>query len=82
MGITPIDLRYHTEKEMYEYYKSLDYSDVKDYRVLFSNREDYMKAVKDRNHAFHDEALIIWKNRNKQHKFYLKELSFVGNPDF
>lgn len=67
---------------MTQFYKEKDWSQCKDYRELFSTHEDYMRAVKDMKHYFHNEALTIWKNRHKKLSFYTREYSFVGNPDF
>lgn len=61
--MTHQDYRSTQEQEMYEYHKSLDYSNCKDWSVLFSTHNDYLRAIKDMSHYFHKEAQQIWNNR-------------------
>lgn len=53
------------EQEMYNFYKSKDYTNVTDWKELFSSHIDYINARNNRNHYFHKEAMQIFKNRRK-----------------
>ena len=57
------DNRYNDEREMYEHFKSLDYSKQIDWKILFSDFNSYMRALKEMAHPFHKEAMQIRQNR-------------------
>lgn len=60
------DYRANEERDMYQYYKSLDYSKIKDYTVLFSNHNEFINALTQQNHPFHKEAMQIRANRQEK----------------
>lgn len=57
------DPRTSYEEEMHDWFKKQDYSNARTWKPLFSNREAYIRAVRDMGHPFHAEALQIRKNR-------------------
>lgn len=75
------DYRAFDEQAEYEYFKSKDYSKEKNYKVLFSDLESYLRAVRDMKHYFHKEALQIWKNRTAKNHLVFGETS-IGEDAF
>lgn len=57
------DYRSQNEQEMYEYFKSKDYSKERKWQILFSSHNGFLKAIKDMTHPFHKEAMQIRENR-------------------
>lgn len=57
------------EQEMYEYYKSQDYSNVKDWTVLFTTHQDFCNALHQPKHYFHNEAKMIKRNKDAGFNF-------------
>jgi len=63
------DYRSTQEQEMYEYYKSLDYSQCSDWSVLFSSHKDFCNALHHTLHPFHNEAQTIKANKDRNKNF-------------
>ncbi len=47
---------------MTEYYQEQDYSNCKDWSVLFSNSLDFTNAVLDKSNPMHEQAKTIYMN--------------------
>ena len=71
--MTEQEYRFELEEAEYLYLKSLDYSKITDYKILFSSQKEYIKALLNRTNPFHTEAMQIRKNR--QSAGLLKPLS-------
>lgn len=67
--MTHQDYRSTQEQEMYEYHKSLDYSNCKDWSVLFSSHKDFCNALHHTLHPFHNEAKTIKRNKDRNLNF-------------
>lgn len=77
------DYRLQKEQEMYEYFKSHDYSKERNWKLLFSSQGTYLKACTEMSHPFHKEAMQIRKNRlaffNKKHTVENEEGDIINH---
>lgn len=55
-------MTYEQMELMTEYFQEQDYSNCKDWSVLFSNSLDFTNAVLDKSNPMHEQAKTIYMN--------------------